>query len=287
MKPVYFPLTFIEKEKIKKLSYAFKKLFLYIPSKKIKTEYLNTDFLGFKFLEKYQDKIDNLLDEYIKWANIHQGSELYSLFQNKNYNKAIISEIKGNIKNFSKKNSENNSEDVIKAGLFLYIAYKADKYIADAEKDIKQSLEIEKKLNFEIKGKNNNDCFFSNNKNLSANYDFGALMTEKRIESWIRFFLADNLYIQEKLFFITNSAAAAEYLKDKTNYEYSVITDIKADNLQNFYDESLILFLKGLKTDIFKEYIIIKKAPEEFFAEIVGKKSLKKGTQDNTIIGVF
>ncbi len=290
MKPVYFPLTFIENEKIKKLSYAFKKLFLYIPSKKIKTEYLNADFLEFKTLEKYQDKIDSLLAEYIKWANIHQGGELYSVSQNKNYNQAVISEIKANIKNFNPQNTENNSEDIIKAGLFLYIAHKSDKYISESEKDIKQSLEIEKKLNFEIKGENNKDGFFLNNKNFAANDDFGALMTEKRIDSWSRFFLQDNLYAQEKLFFITNSAATAEYLKDKIDSEYEIITDIKADNRQNVYDKSLISSLTDLtdsKSDIFKEYIIVKKPPEEFFGEIIGKKPQEKGIQNNTVIGVF
>jgi hypothetical protein len=290
MKPVFFPLTFIEKEKIKKLSCAFKKLFLYIPSEKIKTEYLNAGFLEFKTLEKYQDKIDSLLAEYIKWADINRGGELYSVSQNKNYNQAIISEIKANIKNFNAKDNEDNEEEIIKAGLFLYIAHKSDKYIAEAEKDIKQTLKIEKKLSFEITGENNNNGFFPDNSDLAANYDFGALMTEKRIDSWIKFFLTDNLYAREKLFFITDSGAVAEYLKDKTVSEYQVITDIKTENTENIRDKSLISFLTDLtdlKGNIFKEYIIVNNSPEKFLGEIIGKEPEQKGMQDNTVIGVL
>jgi hypothetical protein len=81
MKPIYFPFTFISEPVFDALSACFGKIVVYQSSKvnipENMKEWDNSGKLEIRIpIEGDEEKIDNILQDFKTWAQLHQGSEL-------------------------------------------------------------------------------------------------------------------------------------------------------------------------------------------------------------------
>jgi hypothetical protein len=329
MKPVYFPFTFISKPVCQTLAACFRQIAVYqISSSKIPDEMQHwgeSGILDIRIPVKYDgDKLDAVVKQYRSWATSHQGSEIAFLKSKADeipfFDEDSTIQITADIKSTGDRQnrSQEKSDPLLNAGLFLHLAQEYDIQNLTLSQDLQAIEVIEQDFMRDLKGENQFLGEETAEKKTLGTHDPGYYMTKERIHAWSRLMQQDR---QDSGLFVTTSTSVFESLMDSTpEAELVVILDAipvvakRSDALETWKDE----LMKHLETFMVRAwpvptdtintapqdpeceitavlslYIVPGKTPHEFFAcyaenDSLDVKDKNKGTKfKNTLLGLI
>ncbi|UCD88973.1 MAG: hypothetical protein JSW04_11030 [Desulfobacterales bacterium] len=221
MKPIYFPFTFISEPVFDALSACFGKIVVYQSSKvnipeKMK-EWAHSGQLEIRIPIKGDEvKIDNILQDFKDWAELHQGSELSILKTQIEkipfFSENAISQITLDIKRQNREKPARKKPDVLfNARLFLQIAQEHDFQADVLRKDFLLFETMENNLMKNLKGEiDSPQMDIEPHPSVKTN-DTGHYMTKERIAAWIHIMAHDD---HLPGLFVTHSRSVIEHLLD-------------------------------------------------------------------------
>ncbi|QTA91111.1 hypothetical protein [Desulfonema magnum] len=255
MKPIYFPFTYISEPVAKALGSCFRQTVIYQPSALNHPETIQkcaeTGLLDIRTPVKgNQDKLDMLIKEYRKWADLHQGGGL-SFFKTRGnsipfFDETSSSKIRSdivrnldsesrNINSESKKAEPDVSKLLLNIRLFLCIAQAFDMQNWELTNDLASFEKMEQELMNNLKGENSQfpipNSQFSIPKDDPGNY-----MTAERTEAWVHLMQHDP---EKSGLFITSSRSVFEHLADKSPDMKQVLYFDSVPLYENKKDEKL------------------------------------------------
>lgn len=232
MKPIYFPFTFISEPVFDALSACFGKIVVYQSSKvnipENMKEWDNSGKLEIRIpIEGDEEKIDNILQDFKTWAQLHQGSELSFLKTQTEkipfFNENAISQITLDIKrqNLEKQPSE-KPDRLLNARLFLQIAQEHDLQADVLQRDFLLFETMEQNLIKNLKGEIEPSQMDIDTHPSVEKKDAGHYMTKERMEAWVRIMQHDDHHTG---LFVTSSRSVIEHLLDNAP-EAKILPDI-------------------------------------------------------------
>ncbi len=244
MKPIYFPFTYISEPVLEVLSAFFKQIVVYQPSSLNIPESMqkltDSNLLELRIPVKGdENKIDNILQDYKRWANVHNGSDLSYFKTNPDevpfFNDSSTLQIKADIKKRSQKHQTEKKQDtLLNARVFLHIAQEFDVQNWEIDKDLLSFEEKSVNLIDNLKGEDKSS-FKGNDRKKALKIEHQSdYMTIDRIVAWTHLLQYDQ---DMSGLFITNNRSAIEHLIEKTP-EAKIVLNIDSIPLTNSDDEN-------------------------------------------------
>lgn len=319
MKPVYFPFTLIEestalaiKENFGSACLVYQASEAHVPKSLKKAE--ENGLIEICTPESADDqRLDAVLREYRQIADLHGIGGLSFLKTRKDeipfFNDSSRSQIRANI---LRKSSAGNSEDeqhrpseqktdpLFAARIFLLMAQEFDIEQQDAESRLNDFADMEKDLMKNLTGSDEPESgFIVAGKHEMRKDDTAAYMTAERISAWTRLLcLCPPPSAEDKSFYVTDSRVIVDYVLDRCEDAFMAAT-IKINNLADSTAnqvenraEMISGYINALAGDakaeipealvdetggsgpfepvFFSVYVIPEKMPESVFSDIIG-----------------
>ncbi|QTA79855.1 Uncharacterized protein dnl_21370 [Desulfonema limicola] len=238
MIPVYFPFTYVSKQAADLLSTCFDKTIVYQSSSNTIPEFMtkmaDQGFLDIRIPENSdEEKLAGVIQEYKNWAQVHKGGKM-SFFKTQTGTTPFYDEISPHhiISDIKKKQnneiSEQMTDPVLQARIFLSIAQEFDENYWELSNGLESVSVMEKALIEQIKGDNDLDNINSLTPNQALTKDEpGSHMTEQRLKSWTRLLIGDP---EKSNFYITTSRNVMETLLEDSQEMEKVLIQAVSNN---------------------------------------------------------
>ena len=327
MKPIYFPFTYVSESVGKALSTCFGQITVYqISGAKVPVDMQNLvkdGILDIRIpMEINGDLLDKIHKNYRIWIDTHQGTEIAFLkamahkipFFDENASSQIRAELK---KNTPQIQTQERSDPLFNAGLFLHMAQEYDLQNEKLSRDLRDIDAMETDFMKDLKGDEDNIQAPGRKHTSIDPKDPGRYMAAERIEAWASFMVKDP---RDFGLFITTSRAVLEHIVDilPETTQINCVDDVPAGEDK---DEAWVSwrseFLKSLemlaiqsvpagldnrvpppevsgsKTNVsLTLFMLPDKTPRDCFTGFVGIDALRNGTTKttspfkNTLIGL-
>ena len=214
MEPVYFPFTYVSPSAAALLGACFSRTVVYQPLSNTVPPNLKTWAEAGRFdirvpVDTDSDKLLNLLEEYQKWASLHEGRNL-KFFKTQGgrvpfFDDGSAHQLSTDIKKRAAGEVDAPApEPLFDARVFLAVAQEFDSRQGDLQNGLAAYREMEQKFLKDLKGEPEiPDIGLGGGPALHAG-DPGGHMTEKRLESFAR--LARETRAEDRLFITTSRA---------------------------------------------------------------------------------
>ena len=325
IKPVYFPFTYISEGVASNLSAFFQKTDVYLPSSlnipEKMEQYSSKRIIDIQIPSTNdEDKLFEFSNNFKNWINTHDGAEISFLNTQADtipcFDESSPLKIKTDIKEQLLESSEQVSDPLFYARLFLNTAQEFDMQQEEINLKLKSCDNISRNLFDELKGENE-DLFQPDI--AEKNSDPGHYKTENRIKAWVKLFLAGQRKnnAENKNIFITTSQSVLDYVIDKIpdTKKMSEIQSLPLDDPgHKEWSASLMKYLETLMEnkwdgsasvpDFTKSganaqknslliYIIPEKTPDQFTSSLIKNNPTENKKQNpdikikNTLIGLL
>ena len=222
MKPIYFPFTYISEQTAGALAACFRQTAIYQPSELKLPEtirkYSENGLLDIRRpVSGNEDKLNAIIKEYRRWAEIHQGTgkAFFKIQGNKIpfFDDTKPSGIRADILKSAKPENgspEAESADLLLAArIFLCIAQDFDTQHHELNTDLVSFEKMEQNLLKNLRGEDFDEIGIKNDAFRFLREDAGIYMTAERIKAWTRLMLHDS---ESSGLFITDSRAVFEHI---------------------------------------------------------------------------
>jgi len=240
MTPIYFPFTYVSKQVAEVLSACFDKTIVYQPSSQNIPESMgqmaDKGVLDIRIpADSDEEKLAGIIQEYKNWAQIHQGGKM-SFFKTQTdntpfYDEISAHQIRSDIKKKQKnETSEQMTDPVMQARIFLSMAQEFDANHWDVSNDLESYADMEKALIEDIKGvKELGNIGLTPNQAITKD-EPGSHMTDQRLKSWIKLLMCDP---ENSNFYVTTSRDVMETLLEESQDMVIIFRESVPENLDS------------------------------------------------------
>lgn len=277
MKPIYFPFTYISEPAAATLASCFKQTVVYQPSElklpEIMLKYSENGILDIRTpVSGNEDRLNAVIKEYRRWAEIHQGGgkTFFNIQGNKVpfFDDTTPSSIRADILRGAKTENRHPEPDtpdpLFAARIFLCIAQDFDMQHQGVNTDLESYQKMEQNLMKNLRGEDFDEIGIRNDAFRFLREDTGIYMTAERIKSWTRLMVCDP---ESSGLFITDSRAVFEH-----------ISEMAADAEKVFYLDEIQIYDAEQTRENLEQYLdMLVKSPVPVSADSLPKIPADEG----------
>jgi hypothetical protein len=223
------PFTYVDDRYMRKLTDALGPVSVYGPTPELMPGHMlawaQKEMLDLRYPEGVQaGHLSRALQEFKVWADLHQGdiADMAGFFKSRKGQPPLVDEtnptsIGDQIRNFSRQASQEPTDPIFRAALFLAMAQEYDQQHDAVAQDMGAVMAMEQVMLARLAGdaQDREEGFYASPaaENSAGSFDTGAFMTARRVQAWAELVCRDGCP-QPFTLFVTASPAVFEHLLD-------------------------------------------------------------------------